>query len=183
MSKLQNSLSSKFFQTLVEGLIRRLFYKDTFITNDHLKDQIFAGSDISDEAREALIVSLSDLLKAAAKGDWDIAKLQDQLKETDVSEEHNSVLIKCWQKERNKVHHYIAEESNWNDKFSGLQWRIDVKSSSSAGALNEPAAIVQLDINAASKAHRVVQFEINKAGVQNMLKSLDQLDAQINSRT
>eukprot|EP00457_Paulinella_chromatophora_P016753 gb/GEZN01017620.1/.p1 GENE.gb/GEZN01017620.1/~~gb/GEZN01017620.1/.p1 ORF type:complete len:184 (+),score=31.54 gb/GEZN01017620.1/:26-577(+) len=183
MSKLQSSLSAKYFQALIEGLIRREFYSES-LSNEFLKDQIFATSDLAEEAQIGLIAAISDILKSAALRDWDIAKLQQHLKDTDLSEEHAAVFLKAWKKERSKVHQSLVDQSSWDDTFKRLQWRIDVKSGSSAGVLNEPTAIVQLDTTP-KRTHgaQVVQFEISKEGVQDILQSLDQLDYLITSRT
>lgn len=64
-----------------------------------------------------------------------------------MTEEEASAYRKFWKVHKNKIHDTLVSKTNWNNSLKKVSWRIDVKSQSkSAENINEPSAIVELQI-------------------------------------
>lgn len=77
------------------------------------------------------------------------AFLTSQMKrrEAAMTEEEASAYRKFWKVHKNKIHDTLVSKTNWNNSLKQVSWRIDVKSQSkSAENINEPSAIVELQI-------------------------------------
>eukprot|EP00160_Parvularia_atlantis_P000065 Unigene10058_Nuclearia_a/m.30709 Unigene10058_Nuclearia_a/g.30709 ORF Unigene10058_Nuclearia_a/g.30709 Unigene10058_Nuclearia_a/m.30709 type:complete len:122 (-) Unigene10058_Nuclearia_a:176-541(-) len=68
----------------------------------------------------------------------------------------------------------------FNNKLKGFAWRIDVKTKSKhIKELNEPAAIVELDVRGLED--KIVRFELDAREVADVVAQLMRIEAAINS--
>lgn len=112
------------------------------------------------------------------------AFLTSQMKrrEAAMTEEEASAYRKFWKVHKNKIHDTLVSKTNWNNSLKKVSWRIDVKSQSkSAENINEPSAIVELQIENPEESQKteVVQFEMDESRLAHVLQNMKDIEDQI----
>jgi len=189
-------LDGKFFGALLNGLIKRRFYRESEFTVDFLKQRLFTNSRLTNDKIVALISECDRMLTQAASEDWTLDTLQRQLLQTDISKEHSDVFSHIWKAERTKIHNSLLMKSSWTPTLSSFTWRIDLKTQqksilqqppsqpsqpSSSSSLTDPVAIVELILDNKSGLTQqaadttVLQFEVDRRRVNTITNQISQI--------
>jgi len=104
-----------------------------------------------------------------------------------------------WKTHRSKIHEILVNSSIWNSRLKHIQWRVDIKTDTRQGSLNEPTAILHLisekggsviPVDGTSSTappsqgvKEVIQFELDRAAVVDVLNQINVIDKLIESYT
>jgi hypothetical protein len=184
---MSDSSSSKSLIALANGIIRHDYYDDYTITDDLLKQELFATQ--SNEEFSTLLNRVRGLIKSMANSNMDQPQAEtfliSQTKKHDgsITEQQSKVLLQCWKVHRMRVHESILRRSVWNNRLCDINWRIDVKSRSrSIDQINTAAAIVELHLNKSDtieQSTEVVRLEMDESGLAKVLHCLKNIEEQI----
>lgn len=177
---LQSDLGAKHVRAFVTGLVKIQFYKED-ITEEQLAT-LFSESKMDEEKIQDYRTNMSAALKQAAFQNWDAPQLTGFLEKSDIEETHKEAFLRVWRTERPKIHAQVSQSSKWTNTLQHLSWRIDLtQSSRSTQTLNEPTAIIQMDLANSSKQHERVVFETNASGITDILSQIETIEAVIES--
>lgn len=179
-----SSLNALNFRALLVALARRNFYDGARegLGNEDLFAQLW-GSDSDKQPEEvfAEIQSFEELICAAASSNVDAAKV---VARSGMVDPHAKVLSSWWNNEREKIHDVLVRRSTWNEHFSKLSWRVDVKTvgSKSGSDANEPIALFELR-TLSGNAKNQTQFELNRTGIQELMVVLGNVERALESKS
>eukprot|EP00941_MAST-03F_sp_MAST-3F-sp1_P003635 g3635.t1 len=197
-----SSLSPKYFSALINGVVKLNIYQDKHITLADIRQQIFQGS--MESSMNVLISSLSKLVQKAARQNWTVSELEENLKNVEMKTEHKACILKYWQSHRNNVHAHIVEKCVYDSKMCGpLAWRVDVRQASKKGKAkgiddddnhngdeesnlqNTPTAIFELRTRKGkeNKMETPLTWEMDKLEVENLLAEFNTIEKCIKKKT
>jgi hypothetical protein len=104
------------------------------------------------------------------------------LKRVKLEISHANIVIGFWNNEREKIHNAILQKSTYNNSITSLKWRIDVEAANKKNTeiSNEPTALFELQFKKViSDKTSTAKFEMNRLQVQEMVKTLDQIQKKI----
>eukprot|EP00041_Stephanoeca_diplocostata_P041793 m.8954 g.8954 ORF g.8954 m.8954 type:complete len:183 (-) comp6784_c0_seq1:64-612(-) len=172
---------------LVTGLTRRMFFNDDDITDEILKEKLFAGAEAS---FDSVSQRVTKMLNAVSAADMEPAQAERYLdaqgkKKDGVTEAEQAAIMKFWKKERGRVHDVLVKRACWNDGLASMSWRVDVLTSSQhVDELNSPAAIMEFKVDKGDdETQEVVRFEMGVKQVEDMLQQVDDIEKQIKTLT
>eukprot|EP00053_Salpingoeca_punica_P016116 m.150646 g.150646 ORF g.150646 m.150646 type:complete len:187 (+) comp16882_c1_seq2:50-610(+) len=179
----------KMYHGLLTGICKRLYFGDNTYTNEYLKKELYPNLPLADFT--AMAKTAEKLITSVVSSDLDFSKLERFLsaqmtKKSEGSpqtEEQAKVFAKFWKTQRSKVQDQLAEDSIWQNRLASASWRIDLKTKAQRiEEMNEPVGIVELRVEeAATNATSNVQFEVDKAQLQNILQQVNLIEEQIKS--
>lgn len=162
----------------------------------------------SHSVQETLIENLEKLLKKAAHGHWSVILLTEELTKVTVNEDHATVFIKFWQSEREKIHKFLQSKqfnghlevreylkftssslsSPLTHLFVTLEqrtaWRIDIQTATKRkDEMNKPVAIMEFKVKKPDESKKIVQFEMERNELSNLLKKFDDIASVIQKRS
>jgi len=163
----------KLFGAFLNGVHRRIFEDDKEITVEYLKDQIFSAEDVTINQLSTLFDKCQEILKQAAREDWELQQLEMFLKQSSqFSSAQQDVFVRFWRVQKPKIRESLLKHVSWNNSLTKIAWRIDSKTQSMAAAeLNELTAIVELNLSANNNVE-VVRFEMDKAQLDQILEEV-----------
>jgi len=170
----------------VSALSKRIFMNDTEVTDEILKEKLFAGIE---KEFEPCCERIAKVLVAIAQADMDSGQAERHLqsqssKPGGVSADEVQALIKFWKKERSSIHDQLVKKSCWNASLSGMSWRLDVLTKSRhVVELSNPAVIMEMKIDKIDEAAEVVRFEMGAEQVGDLIAQVDNIEAQIKALT
>jgi len=113
-------------------------------------------------------------LRRAARGNWNQKRMDQELSKLQITEEQQKVVAHVWKNEGPKIHKEIVSKTVWNSSLEDVAWRIDVKANSKHIAeINDPTAIIRLNLKTAKGGSEVVHCEMDKDGLSKIIKELD----------
>ncbi|KAL4238894.1 Copper metabolism (Murr1) domain containing 1 [Mactra antiquata] len=177
---------SKNILALLNGLAKRVYYGETEITDEFLKQEIFPN--ISEDEFSGLVGKCSSLLKSMVSADMDLnqseAFFTSQMKKPEggITENQANAFRKFWKIHRNKIHEAVIARSTWNNTLKNVSWRIDIQSQARhIDQINAPTAIMELKLGPNdSKNSEVVRFEMDEERLNNVLQTMQEIENEVN---
>eukprot|EP00471_Norrisiella_sphaerica_P008730 CAMPEP_0184496248 /NCGR_PEP_ID=MMETSP0113_2-20130426/33451_1 /TAXON_ID=91329 /ORGANISM="Norrisiella sphaerica, Strain BC52" /LENGTH=184 /DNA_ID=CAMNT_0026882793 /DNA_START=36 /DNA_END=590 /DNA_ORIENTATION=+ len=180
---MENDLSGQLFLTLLRQVVKKIFYGEQDALNNEKKSRIFADSKMPKQKISECIVSCDRLLRKAARGNWAQNRMEQEVAQFDISEEHQKVFCHIWKTESSKIHKLIVSKTIWNNELNDFAWRIDVKANAkNTTDINEPTAIIRLNLkNRQHGGSDVLHCEMDKDGLASVVAELDKIQEQIDN--
>ncbi|XP_040891692.1 COMM domain-containing protein 1 [Toxotes jaculatrix] len=178
--------ASKSLSGLLNGIAQKVYYKNTEITEELLKNELYP--ELSREQFEALHEKMKGALKSIATADMDHAQLEAFLTAQTrkqgsggVSAEQAAALSRFWKSQRVRVRESLLAQSRWEPGLRGLSWRVDLQAAASRGdtAHGGPVALVELELGRAGQDSEFVCLEFDEAKVNQMLKKMADIQESI----
>ena len=146
---------------LLNGLAKRLYYDETEITDQFLREELFP--DGTEDEFLALMKRYENIMKNMVSTDMDFNQLeaflssQTKKREGAITQEQAAACMKFWRSNKTKIHDVLVKKSCWSSKLKDLSWRIDVKSQARHVAeVNAPVAIVEMQIENPQKVRKAI---------------------------
>ncbi|XP_051561584.1 COMM domain-containing protein 1 [Myxocyprinus asiaticus] len=177
--------SARSVSALLNGIAQRVYYGNTEITEELLKNELYA--ELSQDEFHALHEKMRALLKSIASADMDQAQLEAFLtaqtrKQGGVSVEQAAALSRFWKAHRVRVRESLLSQSRWEPGLRSLKWRVDLHTSASRGQVsNSPVALVELELGRTGENSEFVCLEFDEQKVNLVLKKMAELQESINS--
>ncbi|XP_043088268.1 COMM domain-containing protein 1 [Puntigrus tetrazona] len=178
--------SQRCVSALLNGITQKLYYGNTEITEEFLKNELYA--EMTQDEFRALHDKMRSLLKSMASADMDQAQLEAFLTAQTrkqggggVTPEQAAALARFWKAHRTRVRESLLAQSRWEPGLRGLKWRVDLHTSSSGGQVSSsPVALVELELGA-PESSELVCLEFDEQKVNLVLKKMAELQESIDS--
>ncbi|XP_030636614.1 COMM domain-containing protein 1 [Chanos chanos] len=179
--------SLKSLNGLLNGIAQKVYYGNTDITEDLLKNELYP--DLSQEEFQALHEKMRGLLKSIASADMDQTQLEAYLTAQTrkqggggVTSDQAAALSRFWKTHRARVRESLLGQSRWEPSLRGLSWRVDLQTSSSKGeSSNTPLALVELELGRTGEDSEFVCLEFDEVKVNQVLKKMEEIQQSIDS--
>ncbi|XP_047433539.1 COMM domain-containing protein 1 [Mugil cephalus] len=178
--------ATKSLSGLLNGIAQQMFYKNSDITEELLKDELFP--ELSPDQFKALLDRMTNLLKSIATADMDHAQLEAFLTAQTrkqgsggVSPEQAAALSRFWKSQRVRVRESLLSQSRWEPGLRGVSWRVDLQTSASrgGGAHGGPVALMELELGTTGQDSEFLCLEFDEAKVNQVLKNMSDIQDRI----
>lgn len=155
---------------------------------------------------------MDQLLHRAAQKNWDIAKLEGILSNSDIDLTNSRIMLQFWSNDREKVsgaqyvsemislfsptrppcsqiHTSLARASTFNNHLNDFSWRVDVQTASkNSPEINIPIAVVEFGLEAgypaaAGAGGSTVRFGMDRDEVAAVIDQLEKVQKAVDSAT
>ncbi|XP_028829802.1 COMM domain-containing protein 1 [Denticeps clupeoides] len=179
--------TQKSLNGLLNGIAQAAYYRNSEITEELLKSELYG--ELPQDEFHALYEKMKGLLKSIASADMDQNQLEAfltaQTKKQGsggVSAEQAAALSRFWKGHRSRVRDSLVAQSRWEPGLKGLNWRVDLKTSSNSGdASNTPVALVELELDRPGETSEIMCLEFDEPGVNQVLKKMAEVQEAIDS--
>ncbi|KAG2467338.1 COMD1 protein, partial [Polypterus senegalus] len=176
--------SSKSLTGLLNGITQSVYYNNSEITEELLKNELYPG--LSQEEFKALLDKMKGVLKSVASADMDLNQLEVFLtaqtkKQGGLSLEQAAVLSKFWKNHKSKIRDSVINQNRWENGLCNISWRVDLKTQSrNMDQINIPVAVVELELAKSGKESEFVCLEVDEAKVNYILQNMAEIEDGIN---
>ncbi|MCI4393918.1 hypothetical protein PGIGA_G00162940 [Pangasianodon gigas] len=172
---------------LLNGIAQRVYYGNSEITEELLKDELYPG--VPQEEFRALYDKMRGLLKSVAVADMDQAQLEAFLTAQTrkhggggMTSEQAAALARFWKGHRARVRESLLAQSRWEPALRGLSWRVDLQTATSRGQTsNSPVALVELELGRNGQDSEFVCLEFDELKINHVLKKMAEIQESIDS--
>ncbi|XP_060755063.1 COMM domain-containing protein 1 [Neoarius graeffei] len=172
---------------LLSGIAQRVYYGNSEITEELLKDELYPG--LPQEEFRALYDKMRGLLKSVAVADMDQAQLEAFLTAQTrkqggggMTSEQAAALARFWKGHRARVRDSLLAQSRWEPALRGLSWRVDLQTATSRGQTsNSPVALVELELGRNGQDSEFVCLEFDELKINQVLKKMAEIQESIDS--
>eukprot|EP00468_Gymnochlora_sp_CCMP2014_P001813 CAMPEP_0167742756 /NCGR_PEP_ID=MMETSP0110_2-20121227/1620_1 /TAXON_ID=629695 /ORGANISM="Gymnochlora sp., Strain CCMP2014" /LENGTH=140 /DNA_ID=CAMNT_0007627017 /DNA_START=68 /DNA_END=490 /DNA_ORIENTATION=+ len=128
------------------------------------------------EKIDEFLGTCEQILRKAARRNWNDEQMEKALSKYKLSEDQTKAISHTWKSESRKIHKDIVSKTVWNSELEDLLWRIDIKSNSrEAPDINEPTAIIRLNLKKQESTSDVLHFEMDRKGLDKVITELDKI--------
>ncbi|XP_043560175.1 COMM domain-containing protein 1 isoform X2 [Chiloscyllium plagiosum] len=168
---------------LLSGLVQLIYYRNSGITEQMLKEQLYP--DLPQQDFRILLEKMAGILRSIASADMDLNQLEAFLtaqtkKPNGITPEQATVLTKFWKSHKVKIRESLINQSKWENCLRNLSWRVDLKSQSRhLDQINTPVAIVEFELGKNNQESEFLCLELNEIKVNQLLNKLAEIEKSI----
>eukprot|EP00293_Proteomonas_sulcata_P015138 CAMPEP_0184302884 /NCGR_PEP_ID=MMETSP1049-20130417/12750_1 /TAXON_ID=77928 /ORGANISM="Proteomonas sulcata, Strain CCMP704" /LENGTH=177 /DNA_ID=CAMNT_0026614279 /DNA_START=147 /DNA_END=680 /DNA_ORIENTATION=+ len=147
-----------------------------------LKQRLLAmDPSVQPEALEEQLTICRARLEEAAAAGYNSAQLEGVLKGEESGDPALSeAILVVWRRNESKVQEVVRSKSFWGNKLQRMSWRVDVTSQSRrVEEINQPCAIVEVQIGSQASNPEFVRFEMEKEMLSQMHEEVQKLQSLI----
>ncbi|KAJ3429575.1 comm domain-containing protein [Anaeramoeba flamelloides] len=170
----------KHFDFLLSSLVKKLYHKDKSITNEYLQEGVI-DSQLGNDQVLTLVDTLEPILLQIGHSDLSQNALEKLLEPLELRQDFHQHFLKYWEQQRDEIRSIVRNELIFNDRLSGVSWRVDMKTNSKKiSNINQPIAIVELLLSRNQQERedtKSIMFEIDKTQISNLVNQIEEIES------